>query len=133
MLLEAEGRRPIENVTEAQVRAAILRLRSQGPSSFASLTDSDGNYLQAAGGQATCMLERRDAVHGRHYRAHMNERSKVFSDGALLAFGAGKIELAADEWLLASLVAEAFVAFLNGSELPSAILWREVTDSLRTS
>lgn len=130
MLLEVERQLPIENVTETQVRGTILRLRSYGPASFATLSDDVGNYVQAAGGQATCLLERRDATHGRHYRAHLKERSKVFTDGTILACGVGQIKLAADEWLMAPLVTEAFVAFLKGSELPRTILWRDVTASL---
>lgn len=130
MRLEVEKKAPVDNVSEEKVRAAILALRSYGPSSFASLTDEEGNYLQVAGGGVTCMLERREASSGRHYRAYGEEPSKVYPDGTLLMFGGGKIALQADEWFTAPVVADAFLAFLNGQELPSSIRWRDVTTTV---
>jgi hypothetical protein len=50
MLLEVENREPVENASAADVHDAISKLRSYGPSSFASLTDEHGSYLQVAGG-----------------------------------------------------------------------------------
>ena len=105
----------------------MLGLRSYGPSSFASLTDDQGNYLQVAGGQMTCMLERREAVNKRHFRAHLATPSKVFSDGTVLVFGGGELKLAADEWLSASVVLDAFLAFFKGQPLPPLLKWRDVT------
>ena len=78
------------------------------------------------------MLERRDGTSGRHYRAYLDTPSKVFPDGTVLAFGGGELRLMADEWLKASLVTEAFLAFLNGSALPDSIKWRDVTSTLRS-
>lgn len=129
MRLEVEKKQPIENVTDTKVTRAILALRSYGPSSFASLSDDKGNFLQVAGGGVTCMLERRDASSKRHYRAYNEERSKVFPDGTLLVFGGGKLPLQADEWFNAQVVVEVFLAFLNGRELPESIRWRDVTDT----
>jgi hypothetical protein len=130
MRLEAERKAPIENPTDKKIRATVLGLRSYGPSSFASITDGSGNYLQVAGGGTTCLLERRDAVEGRHYRAHHNEPSKVFEDNTILAFSGGEIRLASDEWFDAGTVAEAFSAFLRGAEMPAKIKWRDVSPTL---
>jgi len=127
MLLEVEKAPSIENVTEAQMRSAIMTLRSYGPSSFASLTDAQGNYLQVAGGGVTCMLERRDIASGHHFRAYKDEKSKVFPDGTSLVFGGGEIRLASDEWFTAQEVAEVFSTFLHGGELPASVKWRDVT------
>jgi hypothetical protein len=101
-------------------------LRSCGPSSYASLTDDPGNYLQVAGGALTCLLERREAATGRHYRACLDAPRLVQPDGTLLTFGGGAIALRADEWLPATLVTEAFIAFLHHKTLPASLLWREV-------
>src|SRR5438552_2235378 len=98
MRLEVERKSPIEGPSDAQVRSEILGLRSYGPSSFASLTDEKGDYLQVAGGGVTCLLERRDAATGRHYRAFHDNPSAVFADGTALVFGGGEVKLAADEW-----------------------------------
>lgn len=127
MRLEVESRPPIDNATEAQVRTAVLGLRSYGPSSFASMTDEAGNYLQVAGGGVTCMLEMRDAAARRHYRAYQDVDRPIHPDGTLLVFGGGEIPLKADEWFAAPMVADAFVSFLKGEELTSSIRWRDVT------
>ncbi|AYM76203.1 hypothetical protein D9M09_10660 [Janthinobacterium agaricidamnosum] len=127
MRLEVEKRPVVEQVSVAQVRSAIAGLRSYGPSSYASLTDDEGNYLQVAGGGITCMLERRDVATGRHYRAYHDVASKVYPDGTILAFGGGEIKLLADEWFTAPVVADVFVAFVNGHELPPSVKWRDVT------
>jgi len=92
------------------------------------LTDKEGNYLQVAGGGVTCMLERREAASGRHYRAYHDKPSTVFADGTILAFGGGKIPLAADEWFMAQIVADVFSAFLRGETLPSSIQWRDMSE-----
>jgi hypothetical protein len=130
MRLEIEKKPAVDDVTDARVRAAIMSLRSYGPSSFASLTDENGNYIQVAGGGATCMLERRDAASGHHFRGYKDERSKVFPDGTALVFGGGEIRLSADEWFGAQEVEEVFCAFLRSGELPSSVKWRDMTAML---
>lgn len=127
MRLEVENRPPIDNASEAQVRSAVLALRSYGPSSFASITDEAGNYLQVAGGGVTCMLEMRNATAGRHYRAYKDVDRAIHPDGTLLVFGGGEVPLKADEWFAAPMVADAFVSFLKGDKPPNWIKWRDVT------
>ena len=130
MRLEIEQKPAVDDATGVEVRAAIMSLRSYGPSSFASLTDEEGNYVQVAGGGVTCMLERRDGATGRHFRAYKDERSKVFPDGTVLVFGGGEIRLSADEWFTAQEVDEVFSAVLRSSELPSSVKWRDMTAML---
>lgn len=128
--LEVEGNATIENASEREVRTAIGALRSYGPSSIASLTDKNGSYLQTGGGGMTCLLERRDAPIHSHFRAYHDEPSKVFTDGTILAFSGNNVRMAADEWFDSRVVADAFVAFLRGDELPATIKWRDVNDML---
>jgi hypothetical protein len=128
MRFEVENKPAIDGVTEKQIRSAIAKLRSYGPSSFASITSSDGNYLQVGGGGITCTLERRDAATGRHFRAHSLQPNRIHPDGTILAFGRGQeIRLMSDEWLTADLIAEAFCNFLKQEPLPDVVAWREVT------
>lgn len=127
MRLEAERKQTVEQPTAARIRSFVLALRSHGPSSYASITDAHGNYLQVAGGGQTCLLEKRDIVSGRHYRAFRQERSTVFPDGTKLVFGGGEMPLQADEWMTAAIVADAFIAFRSGSPLSPTIRWRDVT------
>jgi hypothetical protein len=71
-----------------------------------------GSYLQVGGGGVTCLLERRDAATRQHFRGYHDKPSKVFPDGTILAFGANKIRMAANEWFDRTMVADAFAAFL---------------------
>jgi len=127
VLLEVEKKAAKQDPTAAQVGAAIMKLRSYGPSSVASLTDGYGNYLRVAGGGLTCLLEKRDAPRGQHFRAYLETPGGIHPDGTVLAFGGGEIKLQADEWISAPLVIQAFTAFLQGHALPQAIRWRNVT------
>ena len=127
MLFEVEKKSPKQNPTEAQVAAALMQLRSYGPSSFASLTDRDGNYLQVAGGGLTCLLEKRAMASGQHFRAYLETPSGSHPDGTVLAFNGGEVKLQADEWIPTPLVIQAFTAFLQGRVPPQTIRWRNVT------
>ncbi|MEW9306317.1 hypothetical protein [Labrys neptuniae] len=131
MRFEVEKKAPVENVKEAKIRAVLNSLRNYGPSSFASITDDIGNYLQVAGGGLHCMLERYDAKDNKFYRAYLDSKSKIFSDGTILAFGGGELKLLSDEWVSISIVIEAFVAFLNHKDLPSKIKWRDITSNFQ--
>jgi hypothetical protein len=128
MRLEVEGQAPREDPSSAEVRAAVLGLRSYGPSSFASITDDDGSYIQVGGGGVGCVLERRDTVESRHYRGYHDSPSKVFPDGTVLAFSGGSVAMRADEWFTVRVVADAFVAFLERRPLPEAIRWRDISE-----
>lgn len=128
MILEVEGRSPIESPSPEQVKSAIMILRSYGPSSFASLMDHDGGYLQVAGGGVTCMIERRMGDTGLHFRGYKKERSPVFEDGTVLSFGGGEIKMNSDEWMTSADVEDVFLSFLARRPLPSEIMWRDITD-----
>jgi hypothetical protein len=124
--LESENRPPVATATAAVVKKIVKSLRSYGPSSFASLTDAQGNYVQVAGGGITCMVERREALTAEHYRAFQMKGRKGCPDGTLLTFGGGTISLKSDEWLSSDQALEIFLAFLAEHEMPESISWREV-------
>ncbi|WP_081069450.1 hypothetical protein [Burkholderia stagnalis] len=124
MKLEVEGKKPIEDVREAQVRRAIKALKSYGPSSYASLTDERGNYVQVAGGGASCMIERYKIENSARFRAFHDTPSPVRPDGTILSFRAGNIPMRSDEWFMSDQVADVFVSFLKGYPFPSYIHWR---------
>lgn len=126
MRFEVEGKAPVDVPRETAIRHGIMSLRSYGPSSFASLTDCEGNYVQVGGGGVTCLVERYLASSKERQRAYHDHPSPVRPDGTLLVFGAGQIALKADEWFVASEVAEVFLAFLNDGELPSYVNWRQI-------
>ncbi|GAB2724872.1 hypothetical protein [Comamonas sediminis] len=124
MILESEGKSAISNPKASQIRTALGSLRSYGPHSYASVTDEANNYLQVAGGGASCLLELYRANTGERFRAYGNVKNKAFPDGTLLIFRAGQIPMMADEWMKIDKVIEAFNCFLENKELPSDINWR---------
>ena len=130
MLFKMEKNAPKQDPTKAQLSAAITKLRSYGSSSFASLTDEHGNYLQVAGGGLTCMLEKRGAASGQHFRAHLETPNGIHPDGTILAFSGGQVKLQAGERITSTLVIEAFTAFLQGHELPQVVRWRDISSLL---
>ncbi len=126
MILECEKRPTVTSVTASIVKRVVKSLRSYGPSSFAVLTDAQGNHVQVAGGGITCMVEMREIEGGKHYRAFLMESRKGCPDGTLLVFGGGTLSLKADEWLTSDQALEILLAFLAGQELPKNVFWREV-------
>jgi hypothetical protein len=124
MKFDIEGKAGIPAPTPAQISRAIKSLRSYGPSSYASLTDNFGNYVQVAGGGVTCMIEHFKIDGGRRWRASRDKPSPVRPDGTILVFRAGNIPMRSDEWFMSDQVVEIFLAFLNGKPFPSSIYWR---------
>lgn len=124
MIFECEGKPAIKEPKSSQIRKALLSLRSYGPSSYASLTDEAGNYIQVAGGGITCLLELYKADTKERMRGFTDVSNKAFPDGTLLVCRVGEIPMKADEWFIASQVADAFCTFLVGEAFPLGIHWR---------
>ena len=124
MKFDIQGKEGIAAPTPAQISRAIKSLRSYGPSSYASLTDDAGNYVQVAGGGISCMVEHIEIDGERRRRAFHDKPSPVRPDGTILVFGAGNIPMRSDEWFMSDQVVEIFLAFLNGRPFPPSIHWR---------
>ncbi|BCZ81072.1 hypothetical protein [Paraburkholderia terrae] len=123
MKLDVEGK-PVNTVpTPAQITRALKSLRSYSKSSYASLTDDSGNYVQVAGGGVSCMIERFECG-AQRWRAFHNKPSPVRPDGTILVFRAGNIPMRSDEWFMAEQVVEVFLAFLSGTPYPPFVHWR---------
>jgi hypothetical protein len=131
LALSADGKPDVVGPSEQQIARTLASLKSQGPTSFAALSNADGNFVQAAGGQATCLIEKRVAVGQKIFRAYQDKRSPVFADGSILSFNGGSIALRADEWFKASEALDLFLAFAKGQSEPAMFHWREITESLR--
>ncbi|CAD7375024.1 MULTISPECIES: hypothetical protein [Xanthomonas] len=125
MIFEIENCPRIENPDEFKIRSSIKLLKSYGPRSFAILENESGDYLQVAGGGVTCMLEKRDGMAGKQYRGYKHEKSRVFPDGTVLAFGGGELVMQSDEWFSSEEIAEVFCCFLKGEAFPDYVMWRE--------
>jgi hypothetical protein len=133
VVFEREGCVPIPDPSAKELSRDLLRLRSYGPSSYASLMMADGSYVQVAGGGVGCLLERRDIASGKHYRASQDPPVVPFDDGAPLSFRGGSIPLRRGEWFRIEQVIEVFLAFSAGEPLPDYIVWRDISDLLAVS
>ncbi|WP_454796739.1 hypothetical protein [Novosphingobium lindaniclasticum] len=129
MLLEAEGQPLVQNPSEEQVRTVVLKLQ-RGGTSFASLTDEAGDYIQVAGSRPWCVLERRRFKPPQHERAFQETPTPKYKDGAKIMTGAGEIVLKHDEWFLLKDAAEVFVAFLHKNPTPARVKWRSMNEML---
>jgi hypothetical protein len=118
MIFTRENCKPIESPSEAQIARAISLTKS----SFSALTSTDGAYVQAAGGPGLFFIEWRD-ITGRHHRGAQATPVVPFPDGTVLSFSAGSVELASNEWFLATQVNEILGAFLAGKPFPSWLRW----------
>lgn len=126
LLLEIEGKKPVQVQDFALVKKALRSLKSYGPASFAILTKEDGSYLQVAGGRLTCVVEQRSAGTGKQMRARY-ERTKVPYEGSqTLVFGGGKLEAEPEEILFIEDVILIFKAFWEGSAGTAVIAWRDM-------
>ncbi|MGN7981909.1 hypothetical protein [Burkholderia sp. 22313] len=123
MKFEIEGKAEIISPTPRQITRSLQSLRSYGKSSYASLTDARGSYVQVAGGGASCMIERYE-FDVQRWRAFHDKPSPVCPDGTVLVFRAGSIPMRSDEWFMADQVAEVFLAFFNGVPYPPFVHWR---------
>ncbi len=101
MKFEVEGKDSLSNPTSAQIARAIRSLKSYGRSSYASLTNESGDYLQVAGGGVSCMVEVFDASAEVRSRAFHDKPSAARPDGTILVFGAGNLPMRSDEWFIA--------------------------------
>ena len=69
MLLEVENNQTKQPGSFDVIEAALRDLKSYGPSSFAILTNSDGDFIQVAGGRVTCVPELKLAIYDAAKRA----------------------------------------------------------------
>ena len=132
MLLEAEAQQPIRDPSEEQIRETVLGLRL-GKTSFVSLSDVAGNYVQVAGSRPWCVIEHRQLEPLKHERAFQETPMPKYQDGAKLRTGAGDISMKHDEWFLLKDAAEIFVAFYRGNANPPHVKWRSMGDVLGLS
>ena len=123
MVLEREGKKPIQRPSQAQIEQALSRTKM----SFASITADDGGFLQVGGGPGLFVLERR-TPDGAHFRACQEVPAVRFEDGTILAFSGSELKLHRDEWFLINQVVEAFCAFAQAHPLPEFIRWRSLNE-----
>lgn len=128
MILNVENKKPVHPQSFARIETALKALKSYGPSSFASLSDDSGAYVQVAGGPVSALLERRLSFDPHVMRAFLSEKRSPFEGIQTLVCGAGRILRAPDEILFLEDVLPVFRAFYEGSVMPSEVKWRKIPD-----
>jgi hypothetical protein len=125
MKFEIENKAATEIENFSTIERHLKLLKSYGPHSFASLTDSNGNYIQVGGGQYTCFVERFDASNKILYRANHEKSSTNFPNKTKLEFGGGSVILNSTEWFNINDVICLFLSFYLNNPYPSDIYWTE--------
>ncbi len=126
MIFERENTKPVENPSEKQISYGLSHMKSYGKSSFATITDQAGNYLQIEGGKTFFLFEKRECSTGKHFRAYQQNPVVPFEDDTELCFSGGSIRLKRNEWFRREQVEETFISFSKGQELPIFISWTEI-------
>ena len=125
MLFEVEGKASVEQPKLAFIERSLRELKSYSKHTFASLQHSDGSYMQVAGGQVTCILERRDVGSSRMLRGYLAKARAPFVGTQMLSFGGGTVLAEPDEFLfMEDDVIPAFQAFFDRQPLPADVKWR---------
>ncbi|WP_082267132.1 MULTISPECIES: hypothetical protein [Komagataeibacter] len=128
MILKVENKKPIEVSEFSTIEKALRSLKSYGPRSYAILENSDGSYIQVAGGRVTCVLELREKKDNKHLRAYLPVPHVCYTGEQTLMFGAGKVKMQPDEILFIDDVVSAFRAFFENLPFPSTIKWRDMSN-----
>jgi hypothetical protein len=99
--------------------------------SYASLTASNGSYVQAGGGPTGFTAEVRE-VHPDGSFRHL--KATVPGTGAQarrLTIGGADVSVRADQVLDLTLVREIFRSFLQDGQADSRVVWRDITSMFR--
>lgn len=130
MRFERETAKPIEQVSEAQLRRGLGYMHGISGCRIAILIDEDGSYVQAGGSGMTCCLEWRDMRRGRHFRGFQQPPVVPWPGASRLPISGGDLSLQQEEYFRIGQVEEAFLTFLHCQPFPDYIQWRDITDEL---
>lgn len=131
MRFERENAKPIDPVSEKQlVRGLGYMHRPTSGSRFAILSSAPGNYVQIGGCGMCCLLEWRDEISTRHYRASQHPPVVPWPGITKHRVSGGFVDLRQEEFFRITQVEEAFLAFFRGERFPAYIQWRDITDEV---
>ena len=130
MRFERERAKPIDPVSEAQLRRGLSYMRGISGCRIAILIDDDQSYLQVGGSGMTCCLEWRDMKRRQHFRAFQQPPVVPWPGITLLHISDGHLALRQEEYFRIQQVTDAFLAFFHHEPFPDYIQWRDITDEL---
>lgn len=116
----------LENPSEKDIDALLSQI--DGVSiSYASLTATDGSYVQVGGGPNLFTVEERDMEQSgvfRHLKATLPSEK---ADQHCLMIGGSSVYVRADQLLNLSLVQQIFRSFRHGIKRCSCVIWQDIT------
>ena len=130
MRFEREKAKPIERVSEAQLRRGLGYMRGISGCRIAILIDDDGSYVQVGGSGMTCCLEWRDMKGPRHFRGFQQPPVVPWPGVTRLPVSGGDVSLRQEEYFRIQQVTDAFLAFFQRQPFPEYVQWRDITDDL---
>lgn len=130
MKFDRERAKPIEQVSEAQLRRGLGYMHGVSGCRIAILTDDDLSYVQAGGSGMTCCLEWRDMKQRKHFRAFQQPPIVPWPGVSRLPVSGGDVLLRQEEYFRIQQVTEAFLAFFHRQPFPAYIQWRDVSGEL---
>lgn len=127
MIFKRENTKDIQNPSAKQVAASLSKL-SGSKRSYSSLTDSDGSFIQMAGGGFSCCVELKES--NLLCRATQSKKIVPWNEVTILATTAGEFKLDPHEYFSIGQVLELFICFLESKPYPSNIKWVDIGDRL---
>ncbi len=123
---ESESRQQIENPTESDLERLLSELDGS-LSSYASLTSSDGSYIQAGGGPDVFTVEIREMRQGGSFRHLKAAHGKMQNTRSVLSIGGANVEVDASELLTYSDMLQLFRYFLRERAPDPSFEWHDLT------
>src|SRR5689334_19298258 len=130
MRFERQRAKPIERVSEAQLRRGLGYMHGISGCRIAILIADVESYVQVGGSGMTCCMEWRDMKRRRHFRAFQHPPVVPWPGLSRLPVSGGDLWLNQEEYFRIGQVEEAFLAFFHHQPFPECIQWRDITDEL---
>lgn len=129
MKLEIDGRPPLLQATFDQVEGALESISPRG-SSYFTLSDDSGSYVQAAGARLRVTIEYRNKhpFGFQHFVLGVPDRPTILNS---INSTAGIITVQTNEILTISSAKEVFRAFFEAGNVPPRFVLRETTETFR--
>lgn len=128
MKYEAENGTLILDIQETGLEEQ-LRLLNGTSNSYASLENSQGDYIQVGGGPNQFTVESRVYMEPNQF-VHKKARSKLSQSASIrkIRIGGSAVKVRQDQILDEHQVVVLFSLFLKGANFPDCVGWDDITD-----
>lgn len=123
---ESESGTCFDNPSEDMLDQLLAQLDGIG-NSYASLTASDGNYVQAGGGPTVFTVEKREIRQDGTFRHLKATLATEEQDERRIIIGGSSVSVRADQLLDLPTVQQIFRAFHRGLTPSPSVVWQDIT------